>query len=179
MKKASYKLTFEAWADQAKQLLITVSKNYSDWSAWVTKTQNISTSRKKYELTLNMPVNDSNVRLYFGIGRFLGKFYIDNISFTQIEPVTAIKETNLSDNLFSVYPNPAVDGTFKVYFTDKKISAKRTLEMFSIDGKLLYQTNLTETETETEINPGKIKPGIYLVQVKTNKNFSTTRLVIN
>ncbi len=49
--------------------------------------------------------------------------------------------------------------------------------MFSLDGKLLYQAKLTETETE--INPGKIKPGIYLVQVKSDSNFFTTRLIIS
>lgn len=77
MKKANYKLTFDAWADQQKQLLITVSKNYADWGAHLSKFVNITNTRKKHELTLNMPVNDENVRLYFGIGRFLGKFYID------------------------------------------------------------------------------------------------------
>ena len=177
MKKTTYKLSFEAWADQAKQLLITVSKNYTDWSAHITRYQAITTTRKKYELTLTMPLNDNNVRLFFGIGKFLGKFYIDNISLTQTGTVTGNNELQLAENLFSVYPNPAVDGTFKVYFSDKNISKNTTLKMFSLDGKLLYQAKLTETETE--INPGKIKPGIYLVQVKSDSNFFTTRLIIS
>ena len=177
MKKTTYKLSFEAWADQAKQLLITVSKNYTDWSAHITRYQAITTTRKKYELTLTMPLNDNNVRLFFGIGKFLGKFYIDNISLTQTGTVTGNNELQLAENLFSVYPNPAVDGTFKVYFTDKSISKNTTIKMFSLDGKLLYQAKLTETETE--INPGKIKPGIYLVQVKSDSNFFTTRLIIS
>ena len=177
MKKTTYKLSFEAWADQAKQLLITVSKNYTDWSAHVTRYQAITTIRKKYDINLNMPLNDNNVRLFFGIGKFLGKFYIDNISLTQIGTVTGNNEFQLAENLFSVYPNPAVDGTFKVYFTDKSISKNTTIKMFSLDGKLLYQAKLTETETE--INPGKIKPGIYLVQVKSDSNFFTTRLIIS
>ena len=177
MKKTTYKLSFEAWADQAKQLLITVSKNYTDWSAHVTRYQAITTIRKKYDINLNMPLNDNNVRLFFGIGKFLGKFYIDNISLTQIGTVTGNNELQLAENLFSVYPNPAVDGTFKVCFTDKNITKNTTLKMFSLDGKLLYQAKLTETETE--INPGKIKPGIYLVQVKSDSNFFTTRLIIS
>ena len=177
MKKTTYKLSFEAWADQAKQLLITVSKNYTDWSAHITRYQAITTTRKKYELTLTMPLNDNNVRLFFGIGKFLGKFYIDNISLTQTGTVTGNNELQLAENLFSVYPNPAVDGTFKVYFSDKNISKNTTLKMFSLDGKLLYQAKLTETETE--INPGKIKPGIYLVQVKSDSNFFNTRLIIS
>lgn len=176
LKKANYKLTFDAWADQSKQLLITVSKNYSDWSAWVTKTQMISTTRKKYELTVNMPVNDQNVRLYFGIGRFLGKFYIDNISLTQIEPVTGNQEISITENSFSVYPNPAINGIFKVYLSNKNISTKHTLEMLSLEGKLLYQSKLTEIETE--INPGKLKPGFYFVKVSSEKSIQTKKILI-
>ena len=176
LKKTSYKLTFDAWADQAKQLLITVSKNYSDWSAHVTKSASITTTRKKYEITLNMPLNDNNVRLYFGVGKFLGKFYIDNISLTEIEPVTANQEISLKETFFSVYPNPAVNGTFKVYLTDKNLSANRSLEMFSLDGKLLYQTKLTDIEIE--INPGKVKPGFYFVKVSSEKSTQTKKILI-
>jgi len=176
MKKAGYKLTFDAWAEQQKQMLINVSKNYGDWGAILTKYATITTARKKFEITLNMPVADENVRLYFGVGRFLGKFYIDNISLTQIEPVTGNQEISLNENNFSVYPNPAVYGTFKVYYTDKNLSAKPTLEMFSLEGKLLYQTKLTEIETE--INPGRLKSGFYFVKVISDKSIQTKKILI-
>lgn len=176
LKKTAYKLTFDAWADQSKQLLITVSKNYADWSAWVTKTQAISTTRKKYELTLNMPVADENVRLYFGLGKFLGKFYIDNISLTQIEPVTGNLEFSLNENLFSVYPNPT-NGTFKIHLSNFSEMKLPNLEILSLDGKLLYQTKLIKFETE--INTGRLKPGMYLVKVKSENYSSTRKLIIN
>lgn len=176
LKKTNYKLSFEAWADQAKQLLITVSKNYIDWSAHITRYQAITTTRKKYEINLSMPLNDNNVRLFFGIGKFLGKFYIDNISLTQIGTVTGNNELQLAENLFSVYPNPAVDGTFKVYFSDKNISGNPNLHVFSLDGKLLYQTNLTESETE--INPGKLKSGFYFLKVISEKAIQTKKILI-
>lgn len=176
MKKTNYKLSFEAWADQAKQLLITVSKNYTDWSAHITRYQAITTTRKKYEITLNMPLNDNNVRLFFGIGKFLGKFYIDNISLTQVGTVTGNIETELAENFFSVYPNPAVDGTFKVYLSGTNISVNPTLEMFSPDGKLLYQTKLTETETD--INPGRLKSGFYFIKVISEKAIQTKKILI-
>lgn len=176
MKKASYKLTFEAWADQAKQLLITVSKNYSDWSAWITKTQNITTTRKKYELTLNMPVNDPNVRLYFGIGRFLGKFNIDNISLTQIEPVTSNNEIGLKENAFAIYPNPA-NQSFRVRIPQFPHLVELNLEILTLDGKMIYQTKLTNPESE--INPGQIKPGIYVVKMESDSQIFTKKLVVN
>ena len=175
MKKANYKLTFDAWADQSKQLLITVSKNYSDWSAWVTKTQIISTTRKKYELTLNMPVNDQNVRLYFGIGRFLGKFYIDNISLTHIEPVTGNQEISLDENSFSLYPNPS-KGSFMINVSSFSAFKEQKLEILTLDGKMIYQTHLFQPETG--INPGKIKTGIYIVRLISDNQVFTEKLII-
>jgi beta-glucanase (GH16 family) len=176
LKKANYKLTFEAWADQSKQLLITVSKNYTDWSAWVTKFQTISTTRKKYELTINMPVNDQNVRLYFGIGRFSGKFYIDNISLTQIEPSTGNQVISLNESSFSIYPNPS-KGNFTVKVSGFSEQKEQNLEILSLDGKLLYQTKLLKLETE--INPGRLNPGLYLVNVKSEDYSYTSKLIIN
>ena len=175
LKKANYKLTFDAWADQSKQLLITVSKNYTDWSAWVTKFQTISTTRKKYELTLNMPLNDNNVRLYFGVGRFLGKFYIDNISLTQIEPVTANQEISINENTLSIYPNPT-NSAFTVNLSNFSKLKEQQLELLTLDGKLIYQTKLLDVETT--INPGQIKPGIYLVKVRSEKTSYVKKILI-
>lgn len=86
--KGKYKLTFNAYAENENTLLITVSKNYSDWGAHISKQVDITTSNQKHELTLDMPVDDDNVRLYFGIGNFSGKFYIDNINLSRIEENT-------------------------------------------------------------------------------------------
>jgi beta-glucanase (GH16 family) len=175
LKKANYKLTFDAWADQSKQLLITVSKNYTDWSAHITKSANITTTRKKYELTLNMPLNDNNVRLYFGIGRFLGKFYIDNISLTQIEPVTGNQEISINENTLSIYPNPT-NSAFTVNLSNFSKLKEQQLELLTLDGKLIYQTKLLDMETE--INPGQMKPGIYLVKVRSEKTSFVKKILI-
>ncbi len=85
MEQGKYKLTFDAFAENENTLLINVSKNHSDWGAHISERVDITTSNQKHELTLDMPVNDDNVRLYFGIGNFVGKFYIDNINLSRIE----------------------------------------------------------------------------------------------
>lgn len=175
LKKANYKLTFDAWADQQKQLHITVSKNYADWGAHIVRNINITSTRKKYELTLNMPVKDENVRLYFGIGRFLGKFYIDNISLTQIEPVTGNREFSLNENSFSLYPNPS-KGSFMVNVSGFSALKEQELEILTLDGKTIYQTHLFQPEIE--INPGKIKTGIYIVKLISDNQVFTKKLII-
>ncbi len=177
LKKAEYKLTFDAWAEQQKQLHITVSKNYADWGAHIVKNIGITSTRKKYELTLNMLVNDENVRLYFGIGRFLGKFSIDNISLTQIEEVTSNGDQEIDSNKdsFSVYPNPA-NGVFKVFLSNFSEMKLQKLEILSPDGKLLYQTKLLKPETE--IITGNIKPGFYFVKVSSDKSVQAKKILI-
>ncbi|MBK6285481.1 MAG: family 16 glycosylhydrolase [Draconibacterium sp.] len=177
LKKAEYKLTFDAWAEQQKQLNITVSKNYADWGAHIVKNIGITSTRKKYEITLIMPVNDENLRLFFGIGRFLGKFSIDNISLTQIEEVTSNGDQEIDSNKdsFSVYPNPA-NGEFKVFISNFSEMKLQNLEILSPDGKLLYQTKLLKPETE--IYTGNIKPGFYIVKVSSDKSVQAKKILI-
>jgi hypothetical protein len=176
MKKAAYKLTFDAWADQSKSLLITVAKNYSDWGSYINKNASISTTRKNYEFTLNMPVSDENVRLYFGIGRFSGKFYIDNISLTQIEPTTENADIEMEENFFQVYPNPS-NGTFSVKLSDFNLYKAPEIRLISIDGKLVYQTKLLKSETE--INISNLRSGLYFVQLVSDKIQITKKLLVH
>ena len=178
LEKTNYKLTFDAWAEQSKQLLITVSKNYPNWSSYLSKYVNLTTSRQSFELTLAIPVADDNVRLYFGVGKFTGKLYFDNISLTKIEEgsSTGNHEINLKENTFSVYPNPT-NSAFTVNFSNFSKLKEQQLELLTLDGKLIYQTKLLDMETE--INPGKIKPGIYLVKVLSEKTTFVKKLLIN
>ncbi|MFW6290027.1 MAG: family 16 glycosylhydrolase, partial [Mariniphaga sp.] len=85
VRKGEYRLTFDAWADQQNQLLISISKNYPDWGELAGKRVTVTTSRDSYEVLLNVPRDDNNVRLYFGLGNFAGKFNIDNISLMRVE----------------------------------------------------------------------------------------------
>ena len=141
----------------------------------MTKFQTISTTRKKYELTINMPVTDQNVRLFFGIGRFSGKFYIDNISLTQIESVTRNQEISINESSFSAFPNPS-KGNFTVKVSGFSEQKEHNLEILSLDGKLLYQTKLLKLETE--INSNNLKPGFYFVKVSSEKSIQTKKILI-
>src|SRR5690606_6419200 len=111
---------------------------------------------------------------YFGLGKFLGKFYIDNISLTQIEPATGNNSIDLAENSFSVYPNPT-SGNFTVRISEISNNKITKLELLSLEGKLLYQTKLSEVQTE--INPGKLIPGFYLVKIISDNSIETKKLL--
>lgn len=175
LEKAEYKLTFEASAEQAKTLLITVSKNYGDWGAHLSKYINLTTTRKKYEVLLNMPSADNNVRLYFGTGKFSGKLWFDDISLTKVEKSTGISDLEENSNYFTVYPNPST-GKFRVKITGEKLYTESKLEMFSVDGKPIFTRILKENDSE--IDPGKLQPGFYFLKITSEGNSYSKSLII-
>jgi beta-glucanase (GH16 family) len=175
MLKGKYKLSFDAYADQAKTIGLSISKNYVDWGSIVSRNIPITTTNKHYELDLEMPRDDENVRLYFGIGQFTGKFYIDNIRLSPIHSPTALTQTS-KNNETLIYPNPT-KGVFTVQLSNIDVQKEAALEMFSLDGKLIYQTRLTGLKTE--IDAGQINPGIYLIKVISGADSQVSRLIFN
>ena len=176
MQKGKYNLTFDAMADEAKTLLITVSKNYPDYGAIVTKYASISTTMQHFEMPIEMPVDDLNSRLYFGIGNFAGKFIIDNISLFRVDSTSvAIRPEIDMNNEWSVFPNPA-SKKFKIVFNETSQYKERVIQIHSIEGKLLFSKKTTEDEIN--INTNGLKPGVYLISLITPNSNSTRRLII-
>jgi len=87
--QGDYVLSFDAYASTAADVLITISQNYGAYAEIVGTSQSIGTTKQTYTINLHMPNDDSNVRLFFGIGAFsAGLFAIDNISLIQVGAVT-------------------------------------------------------------------------------------------
>ncbi len=176
MQKGKYILTFDAVADVQKSLLITVSKNYPEWGAIVTKHATISTTENTYEIPIDMPVTDENTRLYFGIGNFTGKFTIDNISLTRADDATAaVQLASNMNNDWLIFPNPT-SGAFKVLYKGNKQNKDIKVQIHTIDGRLLYSTKTTENEIN--ISNDRLTRGIYLVSLHSSEINSTKRLII-
>ena len=175
LQKGKYKLTFDAYADQQKSLMITISKNYPDWSSFVQKSATITTSEKHYEITIDMPVTDKNVRLFFGIGKFSGKFTIDNISLSRIIPTNNKELFEIKDKLdFNIYPNPN-EGVFTLKFNSNSIK-NRSLKIYNSNGKLIHKQSILNSENQIEIeNP---KSGIYFLQTIANSGITTKKIII-
>ena len=73
-----YKLTFEAKANAANELVVFLAKKYGDCGTLATKNILISTTFTSYEFNFFLSTDDLNTRLFFGTGNF-SQFVIDNI----------------------------------------------------------------------------------------------------
>ena len=95
----TYQVSFDAWADNPGQLGLSFSRNYGNYAAYyenpsvaITQTK----ARYTWQFTFNS-TSDNNCRIYFGMGRFTGKVYLDNISMTELvaTPVNDIVKPGL------------------------------------------------------------------------------------
>ena len=176
LQKGRYKLTFDAFAEQQKSLMITISKNYPDWSSFVQKSVTISTSEKHYEMIIDMPITDKNVRLFFGIGKFLGKFSIDNISLTRVDPPTNSELIHSKRNSsVNIYPNPN-NGEFTLEINGSRTSQNARIKIFNINGKFILENSNLRTKNLIKLeNP---KSGIYFVKTIIDSGISTKKIVV-
>ena len=77
--KGCYKLSFDAYAGQSADMLVMLAKNYGDFGSVVSANQLIGTTKQRYTIDFYLPEDDQELRLFFGLGGFSGKIYLDNI----------------------------------------------------------------------------------------------------
>lgn len=122
--------------------------------------------------------NKSNARIKFQfIGGGGNNIYIDDINI--ITPV-GISENSTSELNFSLYPNPAKEGSVVYFNLNEKSSAK--LEVFSILGNVVEGSNLGQLlpgMQKIEIGKsGTLSKGVYFVKVTVNNRTGIKKLTI-
>lgn len=88
-------------------------------------------------------------------------------------------EKEMSDNNFTVYPNPS-SGQFTVEFDqDEKVST--TVEVVNAAGKTVFKDKLGKFEGKyrKEIDLEKNGPGTYIIQVKRGDEIEAHKIVLN
>lgn len=73
-------------------------------------------------------------------------------------PVTGLDSEQNSENDISVYPNPA---SSSIYF--KNIVDQSTIDIFSIDGQLVKQSVVSDTNNSVDIE--NLNPGLYIIRI--------------
>ncbi|MFN8231458.1 MAG: T9SS type A sorting domain-containing protein [Bacteroidia bacterium] len=86
--------------------------------------------------------------------------------------VVGISENILNENSFNVYPNPTNE---VLNFNVNTIGIEpKEISIISLTGKVVYQSQF-----QNSINLNQLKPGLYLLQVKTNLGNYKKKLIIN
>ncbi len=113
-----------------------------------------------------------------------GKYKGNQLSETVIEEQKKIqqKKSVFNPNESKIYPNPTLTGNFIVetYLLEESFIVIR---VFDLSGKILttYQStgSLKRGNHQTEFRNSDLEPGIYLVEVETNRGKKTYKLVKN
>lgn len=89
--------------------------------------------------------------------------------------VTAIEQTNLTQNGFEIFPNPA-SGYTTVTCRQLLHSANALVEIFSINGQLLERISFNNPEII--IDTRALREGLYLIKLTTGKQSKIKKLVV-
>lgn len=84
----------------------------------------------------------------------------------------AIQENNAAADI-NVYPNPGRDQ----FFIEMPYDQNSTIEIFNVEGQLVYSCKLQSTKTEIKIDA--LTSGLYFIQVKNSKGVSVKKLIKN
>jgi glycosidase len=114
-----------------------------------------------------LTVSDVNASILLKPGEYF--LYSDQKLPAFKELATSIPE-NTSNSEFSIYPNPATDHIV-IYSKDML----RTVELFSIDGKMIDKINLNSNTLNLGLN--NLYPGMYFIRVQIAGQFITQKII--
>lgn len=181
-KNVTYLITFDAWADKPGTMDVFLSKNHEDWGPYFSTTRNLTAVKQHFSWTIKMAqASDPNCRFGFGVGKFTGNVYFDNVSIEKqvvagIDPITA------SGDLFELFPNPASD------FLDMTNKSTKTMlpaiHLYNLQGQLIstlldHQPIAPGQKIRMSLNECNAGNGIYLVTISTPEKTMTRKLIIN
>jgi len=87
------------------------------------------------------------------------------------------KETIILSNQVFIYPNPVLNGRVSIYLGDATIKVANA-ELYDFSGNKIYSKEQQATAGVIELNVNGLRPGIYMVQVRTQNKLITHKLVI-
>ncbi|MEX2485081.1 MAG: DUF4397 domain-containing protein [Brumimicrobium sp.] len=90
------------------------------------------------------------------------------------------KLANLNDNgdlsELSVYPNPV---TKELNVSFENIGGKQNISIVDMLGKVVYESTISKSSTNTSIDVSQLNNGVYTVNVNSSNGVSSRRIVVN
>ncbi len=139
-----------------------------------------TTQWKQDSASLASVINKDNVRFKFQFTSGGGNnIYLDDINLPGITGITSLEKSNFD---FSLFPNPAKDGSTVSFYLSSK--SKVTLSVLNILGKDVQSATTQNANFEMGnhqflLNKDKsLAPGIYFVKLQVNEKSVMKKLVI-
>jgi uncharacterized protein YxjI len=99
-----------------------------------------------------------------------------SIKFT-IQEGNGTRET-LAENSFEIYPNPAINGLFKIVISGNIINTEKTISIYDIYGKVKREIKDNGVTIEViDAHELGLSSGIYFVNLK-NETMNVTKKVV-
>jgi len=101
---------------------------------------------------------------------------VKSTSSTANRPVNELmKENNILEKSFDVYPNPA-NNNLTVAFN--KVENKAQLIIYNATGNIVKETNVRPGNNRTDINIKTLSPGTYFIKLFTNNKISSSKVFV-
>ncbi len=127
-----------------------------------------------FEITLNgktFVTNESSINL--PLDRIENKIEVRGTQDCQ----GVYTETIILSNQVFIYPNPVHNGKVSIYLGDSSIEVANA-ELYDFSGNKIYSKEQPATSGVIELNVNGLRPGIYMVQIRTENKLITHKLVI-
>lgn len=183
VKDVTYLITFDAWADNPNSMDVFLSKNHSDYGNYYSTVKAITATKQQFSWTVKMAqASDPNCRFGFGIGKFTGNVYLDNVSIEKVVPTGTEQITTIQDDQFDFFPNPASDFLGITNKTSRTLQP--TIKLYNLQGQLI--SNLWENsqvmagqQIRVKLNDGKVANGIYFLCISTPEKSFIKKLIVS
>lgn len=83
-----------------------------------------------------------------------------------------IEENELINNIL-IFPTPAKNNLYI-----KNLNNINIIQMYTVDGKMILEENLNNSNTETNINVSSLSNGIYFINLKNNDRLYHSKLIL-
>lgn len=90
---------------------------------------------------------------------------------------SSLNEPSYASKAFSLAPNPAMN--FVSVYIDNELHRQCQLKVFDNNGKLVIEKELMPNQSVFEISLDHLTSGLYLVQLLTNDQLYTEKLIVN
>jgi len=179
----TYLVSFDAWADIPASVGVSFSRNHSNY-AYYNENPAIAITMSKATYTWQFTfsaASDNNCRLYFGMGRFSGKVYLDNISMTQLGATSVEEIVKPALPVISVGTSPST-GQIRVALTLSQ-PENVSLVICNLNGieiAAMYDGFLSADshQMQADFNKAQLPAGVYLMRYKARNSLSYTKFVV-